>query len=83
MKQRGYAIVIEKSRNGYGAYASDLPGCAAAGRTKRKAVALLRQAIVLHLKGMVEDGEKIPKPSTTTGSVLVSLPARVRRSAAG
>jgi predicted RNase H-like HicB family nuclease len=83
MRQREYAIIIEKSRNGYGAYAPDLPGCAAAGRTKREAVALLRQAIVLHLKGMVEDGEKIPKPSTTAGSVRVSMPARIRRSAAG
>lgn len=83
MKRQSYAIVIEKGDRNYSAYAPDLPGCAAAGRTKREVVALLRQAIVLHLKGMVEDGEKIPKPSTTAGSVLVSMPARVRRGVAG
>jgi predicted RNase H-like HicB family nuclease len=83
MQRREYAIVIEKSRNGYGAYAPDLPGCAAVGRTKRETVALLRQAIVMHLKGMVEDGLSIPKPSTTAGSVQVPVPARPRRRAAG
>ena len=83
MKLREYAIVIEKSRNGYGAYVPDLPGCVAVGRTKRRTVTLLRQAIVMHLEGMVEDGESIPKPSTTAGSVRVALPGRSRRTAAG
>jgi len=83
MKSREYAIIIEKSRNGYGAYAPDLPGCAAVGRTKRETVTLLRQAIVMHLKGMMEDGETIPEPSTSAGSVRVALPTLSRRRAAG
>lgn len=83
MKPREYAIVIEKSRNGYGAYVPDLPGCVAVGRTRRETVTLLRQAIVLHLKGMVEDGETIPEPSTSAGSVRVALPGRSRPTAAG
>ncbi|MFI5400570.1 MAG: type II toxin-antitoxin system HicB family antitoxin [SAR324 cluster bacterium] len=82
MKPLEYAIVIEKSHNGYGAYAPDLPGCAAVGRTKRETVTLLRQAIALHLRGRVEDGDPIPEPSTTAGSVRVALAGRGRRTAA-
>jgi len=83
MKWLEFAIVIEKGKRNYGAYVPDLPGCVAVGRTKRKTVALLRQAIVLHLKGMVEDGEPIPELSTTAGSVRVALPTLSRRRAAG
>lgn len=81
MKQHEYAIVVEKSPNSFGAYVPDLPGCAAVGRTKRETVALLRKAIVMHLKGMVEDGEKIPKPTSMADSVVVSVPVsgRTRR----
>jgi predicted RNase H-like HicB family nuclease len=81
MKNREYAFVVEKSANGYGAYVPDLPGCAAVGRTKRETVTLLRRAIALHLKGMVDDGEIIPKPSSQTGTLRVALPSKSRRAA--
>ena len=58
-----YAIVIEKAASNYGAYVPDLPGCVATGKTIKETERLLRQAVALHLKGLREDGLKIPKPS--------------------
>jgi predicted RNase H-like HicB family nuclease len=59
-----YAIVIEKAPNNYGAYVPDLPGCVAVGDTVPEVLALIAEAIELHLAGMREDGEPIPKPTT-------------------
>jgi predicted RNase H-like HicB family nuclease len=51
-----YAVVIEKSETGYGAYVPDLPGCVAAGTTLEETEQLIREAIKFHLEGMQEDG---------------------------
>jgi predicted RNase H-like HicB family nuclease len=59
-----YAIVIEKSDTGYGAYAPDLPGVGVTASTLDEARTLLRDAIDLHLQGLREDGDPIPQPTT-------------------
>jgi predicted RNase H-like HicB family nuclease len=46
-----YAIVIEKSDTGYGAYVPDLPGCVAVGETLKETARLVREAIEFHLQG--------------------------------
>jgi len=86
VKSQVYAIVIEKGARNYSAYAPDLPGCIATGKTRRQVEARMRQAIALHVQGLLEDGEAIPVPSTVTATV--SMPAaqaiaRKRRGAAG
>ncbi len=63
-KMKKYLIIIEKSRSGFGAYSPDLPGCVAVGATRREVKKLLREAMSLHLKGLKEDGIKVPLPST-------------------
>ena len=60
-----YAILIEKTNNGYSAYAPDLPGCVAAADIRTEAEDLLREAIALHLESLREHGEPIPQPQTT------------------
>lgn len=57
-----YAVVIEKSETGYGAYVPDLPGCIATGETIQETEALIREAIEFHLEGMREDGIAAPVP---------------------
>jgi len=57
-----YAIVIERSSNGFGAYVPDLPGCVAAAETEAEVRELIREAIEFHLEGMREDNEPIPAP---------------------
>jgi predicted RNase H-like HicB family nuclease len=66
-----FAIVIEKSANGFGAYVPDLPGCVAMGDTVKETEGLIREAIVLHLAAMREEGQQIPEPSTLCDYVEV------------
>jgi len=40
-----YAILIERTDNGYSAYAPDLPGCIAAADTKTEVEESIREAI--------------------------------------
>jgi predicted RNase H-like HicB family nuclease len=55
-----YAVVIEKTADNYSAYAPDLPGCVAAGRTVAEVEEEIRAAIPFHLEGLREDGMTIP-----------------------
>ena len=66
-----YAILIERTDNGYSAYAPDLPGCIAAADTKAEVEELIREAIILHLESLYEHGDPIPKPHTTATLIEV------------
>jgi predicted RNase H-like HicB family nuclease len=58
-----YPIVIHKDRGSdYGVTVPDLPGCFTAGRTLDEALAMAKEAIELHLEGMIEQGEAVPRP---------------------
>ncbi len=59
-----YIIVIEKSKNGYGAYAPDLPGVGVVSDTKEEVIKDIKKAIKMHLEDISESGKKIPKPKT-------------------
>jgi len=48
---------------GYSVDFPDLPGCVFAIDSLEEALAMAREALSLHLYGMVEDGDAIPKPS--------------------
>ncbi|HLL83709.1 MAG TPA: type II toxin-antitoxin system HicB family antitoxin [Longimicrobium sp.] len=66
-----YAVVIEPSRTGVGAYVPGLPGCVAVAESEAEVRELIREAIELHLDALPEDGEPIPPPVTRTGYVEV------------
>jgi predicted RNase H-like HicB family nuclease len=66
-----YAVVIEKSRNGYGAFVPDIPGCVAVGETIQETEELIKEAIEFHLDGMKEDGVEIPLPTSVAEYVEV------------
>jgi len=59
-----YAVIIEAGPNNYSAYVPDLPGCVSTGKSLEAVEQNIREAIVLHLEGLREEGEPIPKPST-------------------
>jgi predicted RNase H-like HicB family nuclease len=59
-----FAVVIEKSETGYGAYVPDLPGCVAVGETEGEVRTLIREAIELHVESMRDDGLPIPAPTS-------------------
>ena len=66
-----YTIVIEKTGNGYSAYAPDLPGCVAAADTQAEVAALMREAVAQHVALLRECGEPVPTPEAASGLVEV------------
>jgi predicted RNase H-like HicB family nuclease len=66
-----YAIVIEKSENGFGAYVPDLPGCIAVGESVIETGKLIKEAIEFHLEGIREDGKPVPEASSLAEYVEV------------
>ena len=65
-----YLVIIERDdEDGYSAWAPDLPGVVAAGSTCDETLELMREAVAFHLKGMREDGDPIPQPSTLAATV--------------
>ena len=67
-----YAVVYEKSPNGYAAYVPDLPGCVAAGETRPDVERLIREAIGLHLRELRDQGLAVPASTTRVDLVEVS-----------
>lgn len=57
-----YLVVIERGKDGFGAYVPDLPGCVAVGETEEEALRLAREAIALHLEALQEQGLPVPEP---------------------
>jgi len=57
-----YAVIIEQTATGFSAYVPDLPGCIATGATKAQVRQRIQEAVEIHLKSMMEDGDPIPEP---------------------
>lgn len=72
---RRYTLVIERGENNYSAYVPDLPGCITTGRNVEEVERLMREAIELHLEGMLEDGEAIPAATTVFREIEVAIGA--------
>lgn len=56
-------LISKEPGSDYGVMVPDLPGCITAGTTVDEALAFAREAIELHLEGMVAEGMPLPKPS--------------------
>ena len=57
-----YTVILEKGESSYGAFVPDLPGCIAVGEDREEVLRLLREAVALHLEGLLAEGLPIPKP---------------------
>ncbi|HLF89415.1 MAG TPA: type II toxin-antitoxin system HicB family antitoxin [Anaerolineales bacterium] len=68
-----YMVVIEQGKDSYGAYVPDLPGCVAVGDTREEVLALIQEAIALHLELLQEDGLPIPQPHSASEYVAVAV----------
>ena len=66
-----YTVIFERGEHNWSAYVPDLPGCVAAGATREETEKLLREAVLLHVQAMHEDGDTIPEPSTEAGKIAV------------
>jgi predicted RNase H-like HicB family nuclease len=72
-KERNYLIIIEKSKDGYGAFSPDIPGCIAVGDTRREVKKLIKEAIEFHLEGLKEDGLELPRARTKAEYLSIAV----------
>ncbi len=63
MRFLSFAIIIEKEPDdpGYYAYSPTLPGCFSNGATIEETRRNMREAIGLHIAGLMERGEPVPQ----------------------
>ena len=66
-----FLVVIERANNNFSAYTPDLPGCVATGATLEEVKRNMREAIEMHLHGMLEDKLPIPEPKSFAEYIAV------------
>lgn len=57
------AIVHKEAKSDFGVSFPDFPGCITAGQTIDEAKDMAQDALILHIHGILEDGEQMPTPS--------------------
>jgi predicted RNase H-like HicB family nuclease len=70
---KDFLVIFERAENNWAAYAPDVPGCIATGRTRDECEANFREALEFHLEGLRNRGETIPEPSSEAGQVSVGV----------
>ena len=69
-------IVLEKGPRNFSAYAPEVPGCVATGKTREETLRLMREALSLHLQGIAEDGDEMPLSAAVDVEVPATAPNR-------
>ncbi|MFH1539402.1 MAG: type II toxin-antitoxin system HicB family antitoxin [bacterium] len=59
-----FLVVIERAGENYSAYSPDIPGCVATGATKEEVEHNMQEAIEMHVKGLIEDGQPVPEQTS-------------------
>jgi len=67
-----FLIVIEKAKSNYSAYSPDLPGCVTIGKTREETLQNMREAIKMHLHGLMEDNLPVPIPASSAEYIAVA-----------
>src|SRR5947207_12839211 len=57
-------LIRKDSDSDFGVDFPDFPGCVSAGATLDEARRMAQEALEFHVGGMIEDGEKLPAPSS-------------------
>ena len=75
MATRHYTILLheDKEQGGYWVTVPSLPGCFTQGDTLEEAIAMAREAISLHLEGMISDGEPLPEDDEGTQAITIGV----------
>ena len=71
MRMSEYVVILEKGPKNWSAYAPDLPGCVATGRTRAIVLKRMREAVEFHIEGLVAEGEPVPPPAVSADRVKV------------
>ena len=72
---REYTILLDPDPEGRGftVRVPALPGCITQGRTREQAIERAREAILLHLEGLLAHGEPIPEDLPTAELLKVAV----------
>ena len=54
-------IIVEKTDSGFSAYIDQVPGCVTVGKSLSEIKKNMKEALELHLEGLIEEKEEIPK----------------------
>jgi predicted RNase H-like HicB family nuclease len=73
MKNITLPIVIEADADGYFASCPALQGCYSQGDTCEEVVENIKDAIRLHIKDRIADGEEIPQVSVSLSTVDIAV----------
>jgi predicted RNase H-like HicB family nuclease len=57
------ALIHKEANSDYGVSFPDLPGCVTAASTIDEVISMAKEALSLHIEGMLEEGEEIPVPT--------------------
>ncbi len=72
MIEYGYTVIYERlSEGGYQVIVPALPGIVTYGPTLEEARKMAQDAILCHLRGLLKDGEEIPKDPFTQQPPLI------------
>ena len=76
-KEYRYTIILhpEPEDGGYSVTVPALPGCLAQGETIEEAIVLTKEAIALHIQGLIEDGEPVPEEQEPPQAITISVAA--------
>lgn len=85
------ALIRKDADSDFGVDFPDFPGCVTAGKTLDEAREMAEEALCFHVKGMQEDGEPLPRPTSLETvmadpdaqeavAFLVSLPQETSKS---
>jgi predicted RNase H-like HicB family nuclease len=67
-----YTIIIEDAGSNFAAYAPDVPGCVAAGKTSEETLRLMEEALALHIEMFRDTGEPIPEPHVRAAVIQIA-----------
>lgn len=74
-----YLIVLEAGADNWSAYAPDVPGVVATGKTEADTERRMREALALHLYELSQDGDERPAAISTPGAYPDAGPGEVAR----
>ncbi|MEA3459985.1 MAG: type II toxin-antitoxin system HicB family antitoxin [Chloroflexota bacterium] len=69
-----FLVVIERADGNYSAYAPDLLGCVATGKTVEEVKHNMHEAIEMHIRGLLEDNSPVPASYALSEYMAVAVP---------
>ncbi|MBI3979861.1 MAG: type II toxin-antitoxin system HicB family antitoxin [Chloroflexi bacterium] len=75
MQAREYTILIYPEEGAYSVIVPALPGCVTQGATIEEAIAMAREAIGLHIEGLMAEGLPVPEEQEHPQALVVRVAA--------